>query len=347
MSSPLAVPRELVRDMIAQIDRDGMLVPVTDAMRDWVAQLSEGADSLTAESLTAKPLPIAQLPIGANEKLALADGESVVMATSQGQWLLQKVVSGEADWLVVTDVTARERHITAELETARCRSLGRIAATLAHDLNNQFNAVLALSAHLEEFIQDDTDRATIRELEHSTKVGSRMASALARLLIRRGPSRELFSPAEVLEDALSMMRKSLQQAGADLQVEVDPEIPSVRGSAIEAVQSVMSILMACEHIRATKIHCAMTRESVAVAAGRRRDCVVLRCAASPWNQDTMAPLRTVLTAHPGTLPHIARNPEILEGVANALIAQKRMGGDLQTTQTPQALTLTFTWPTTN
>jgi hypothetical protein len=340
MSSPLAVPRELVRDMIAQIDRDGMLVPVTDVMRDWVAQLSEGSESLTAE-----PLPIAQLPIGANEKLALADGESVMMATSQGQWLLQKVVSGEADWLVVTDVTARERHITAELETARCRSLGRIAATLAHDLNNQFNAVLA--AHLEEFIQDDTDRATIRELEHGTKVGSRMASALARLLIRRGPSRELFSPAEVLEDALSMMRKSLQQAGADLQVEVDPEIPSVRGSAIEAVQSVMSILMAFEHIRATKIHCAMTRESVAVAAGRRRDCVVLRCAASPWNQGTMAPLRTVLAAHPGTLPHIARNPEILEGVANALIAQKRMGGDLQTTQTPQALTLTFTWPTTN
>lgn len=334
MSSPLAVPRELVRDAIAQIDRDGVLVPVTDAMRDWVAQIAGGSGGL----------PLGQLPLMDDEKVALADGEFVMMATSQGLWQLQKVVSGDADWLVVTDVTARERHVTVELETARCRSLGRMAATLAHDLNNQFNAVLALSAHLEEFVQDDTDRATIVELEHGTKVGSRMASALARLLLQRADSRELFSPAEVLEDALSMTRKSLQQAGVDLQVEVGPEMPNVRGSAIEVVQSVMSILMAYEHIRATKVRCTLTREPVAIAAGRRRDCVVLRCSAGPWQEDMMAPLLAVLKADPGTLHHIVRNPDILAGVANALVVHKRMGGDLQATHDIEALNVTFAWP---
>ncbi|MGK0202532.1 MAG: signal transduction histidine kinase [Planctomycetota bacterium] len=334
MSSPLAVPSELVRDAIAQIDSDGVLLPITGAMRNWIAQVSEDSAQLA----------LAQLPLRDDEKVALADGESVAMTTARGQWQLQKIVSGEKNWLLVTDVTNHERHVTAELEVARCRSLGRIAATLAHDLNNQFNAVLALSAHLEEFIHDDTDRATIRELERGTKVGSRMASALARLLTRRVHNRELFSPAEMFEDALSVMRKSFQVAGVDLQVNLAPDMPAIRGSAIDVVQSVLAILMALEHIVVAKLHCAMTQESVTIAGGRQRDCVVLRLSAGPSSQDAMAPLLTVLDGEPGNLSQVANNPDILEGVSNALFSQKRMGGDLQAKHTSEALLLTFTWP---
>jgi hypothetical protein len=334
MSLPLAVPPELVRDAIAKIDRDGCLLPVTCAMRDWIAAVAGGPARLA----------LAKLPIEDDEKVALADGEPVMMATPQGLWQLQKMVSGDADWLVVIDVTDRERHITAELETARSRSLARMAATMAHDLNNQFNLVLALSAHLDDFIQDDADRAITRELERDTIVGSRMASVLARLLVRRGHSRELFSSAEMLADALSMMSKSLQQAGVNLQVEVAAEMPNVRGSAVEVVQSVMSILMAFEHLGTANIRCAMTRESFAIADGRLRDCVVWRCTAGPWNEGTMAPLLAVLNAEQGSLSHVASNPEIMAGVANALFAQKRMGGDLQAKRDGDALCLTFVWP---
>jgi hypothetical protein len=334
MSLPLAVPPELVRDAIAKIASDGSLLPANSPMRDWIAAVSGGSAQLT----------LAQLPLRDDEKVALADGDSVTMATPRGHWQLQKVVNGDADWLIVTDVTDRECHVTAELAAARSRSLGRMAGALAHDLNNQFSVVLALSAHLDEFVQDDADRATLRELERETKVGSRMATALARLLIQRGGSRELFSPAEILEDALSVMSKPLHQEHVRLQVEVAAGMPNVRGSAIEVVQSIMSIFLAFDHLEVASIRCVMTCEPFAIADGRRRDCVVCRCSAGPWNEGKMAPLLAVLNAEHCNLSHVASNPGILAGVANALFVQKRIGGDIQAKRDGDLLNLTFVWP---
>ena len=66
---------------------------------------------------------------------------------------------------------------------------------MAHDLNNQFNAALALSATLGFAVKNESDRAAIAELEQGTKVGMRMIRSLARLLVRREAVREPGEPA--------------------------------------------------------------------------------------------------------------------------------------------------------
>ena len=356
MSSPFAIPVELVRDAIAKVDCDGLLHPATAAMRDWAAMVASqltGAPAATEAAATeaaAKGSPaqlsLEQLPIDAGERVALAAGEPVLLCLLHAEWQMQKVTSDDADWLIVTEVVDQGRHQTVEFEAARCRSLGSMAATLVHDLNNQFNSVLALSALLDGYVRDETDRAALRELERGTKAGSRMASCLARLLIR-GRERQRFSSAEMLEDALSMVRKSLELAGANLQVHVAPDVPDLRGSAIEVVQSVMSGLVAMEQCRATEVRCGMTREPVAIAGGRVRDCVVLRCHAGPWNEQAMAPLLEVIAGVPGMLSRVASNPDVLESVGNATIAQRRMGGDLSAIRDGDAVQLTYVWPTAN
>ena len=334
MSLPLTVPAGLVRDAIAKIASDGSLQPVTSSMRDWIAEVSDDSG----------PIGLEQLPLDEDQQIALADGESVMMATSHDHWQLQKVVVDDADWLVVTDVAERERYVTASLSAARNRSLGGVAGAVAHDLNNQFSLVLALSACLEEFVQDDAERATIRELELEARSGSHMVTALARLLVRPSRTRELFSPSEMLEDAMSVMSKQLQQDGAILEVDVAEGLPSIRGSSVEVVQSVVCILQAFGGLEVTSIRSTMSSEPYAIAGGRRRDCVVWRCLAGPWHEDAMAPMLAVLNADPCHLPHVASNPGILTGVANALFVQKRMGGDIQAKREGDLLSLTLVWP---
>lgn len=334
MSSARALPNDLVRDAIAQIDAAGVLVPVTEAMHEWLRAVSPDAGQVALD----------QLPLTADQRAALDEGEPVVMVVGEGLWQLRRQSSDGCDWLVAIDVDDRERRIRAGFEVARSRSLGRMAATLAHDLNNQFNAVLALSAHLDEYVQDEGDRETIRELEKGTKVGSRMASALARLLVGRGYGRQTFPASQLVDDAIALMRKSLEQAGITLEVEAEPDLPSVHGALVEAVQAVMSVLTAFEHFGAGSVHCSVSRESVAIADGRSRDCVVLRCSGGPWDAAAIAPLLAVLEARPGTLRHVASNPDILDGVANALYSQKRVGGDLTFELAGQTLALAFAWP---
>jgi len=329
MSLPPAIPGNLIRDAIARVASDGQLQPATDAMREWLARVASHLD---------------QLPLSEHEHAALLAQEVVVLPWQDAVWELRLAKQDGVRWLLVHDVTAREAHIAGSLAAARCRWLGATAAMLAHDLNNQFNAALALSATLAYSIEDENDRKTIVELERGTRAGMRMVTSLARLLVGRGSLRERIDPADVLEDALSIVRKNVHLASIDLEVEVVERLPNVRALHVEAVQSVMYGLGAIQVPSPKKIRCELCTETMSVGGGRERLCVVLRCHAEGVSGVEVEPVVAVVQGHAGKWAHIRDRPDDLEGLAIAVFMQQRVGGDLRAKAEGDSLRLDYIWP---
>jgi hypothetical protein len=287
---------------------------------------------------------IADLPLSKDQLRDLEGGAVVRLEVSGVCWQLQKNLVADVVWLVVRDVTAIDRLAASRLATARSRSLAAMAGSLAHDLNNQINLVLALTAQFDALITRSDDRQSVQELESAAQTGARLLSVLAHLLIRREKSSELLQPDKLLADAMLLVEKSTVQAGVDLSVDCAQGLPSIRGSHVEIVQGVMEGFVALLGSGAKVIKCTMDREAIAVAGGRSRECVVLCCKASPVDSVSSLSLRRIVDGQEGMLAEICSQPGALLGLANTVFVQKRMGGDLIMSAEDRDVCLRFSWP---
>ena len=133
MPSDDYVPAACVRDAVAAIRDDGVLAATNDAMRGWIAQFGGALDAL---------------PLSSDDRAQLEAGDLVLLHAADCVWELRRWVHDGAVWLTAADVTDREGRQSTLFSTMRCRALGSLAASLSHDLNNQFNSALALSSEL-------------------------------------------------------------------------------------------------------------------------------------------------------------------------------------------------------
>jgi len=329
MSAPPAVPGDLIREAVAIVGADGALQPVNEAMRAW---------------MTAVASTLEQVPLDRDQRDALQQQESVTLSVADSAWDLRLVERDSTRWLFAEDVSQREANLAESLAAARCRWLGATAATLAHDLNNQFNAVLALSATLSYAIEDANDRQTVAELERGTKVGMRMVTSLARLLVRETKHRDLVAPVDLLEDALSMVKKSFNLQSIEVTSEMADDLPKLRVPHIEAVQSLMQGLVALQLAKPGRIACSVRVVDVAVSGGRERLCVVIGCHADAGNAEVVERIKNVVTGHDDKWTAVRNHPDDYESLANSVFLQRRLGGDLRAEVDTGGLRLDYIWP---
>jgi two-component system NtrC family sensor kinase len=162
-----------------------------------------------------------------------------------------------SDW--ARTLESRVEGKTAELERAhrgllrseKMASLGRLAATVAHEVNNPLFGMLTYARlcrkELDKSGLDDGRVGRIRENlriieRESVRCGDLMKSLLAFARnnpLRRGPYRL----EEVVERALQLVRNPYQLAGIDLQVDVAPGLPDMIGDAGQIQQVLVALLM--------------------------------------------------------------------------------------------------------
>lgn len=303
--------------------------PVNDAMREWVTAVADNLE---------------QVPLESDQRDALQQQEQVTLWVADSAWVLRLVQRDGARWLFAQDVSQHEANLAEALAAARCRWLGAAAATLAHDLNNQFNAVLALSATLAYAVEDANDRQTITELERGTKVGMRMVTSLARLLVRDTRHRELVAPADLLEDALAMVKKSFNLQSIAVAVDVADGVPKLRVPHVEAVQSLMQGLVALHLAKPGRIDCSVLAAPVALGAGRERPCVVVRCHADAGSAEVLDRIKSVVTGHDDKWVAVRNHSDDFESLASSVFLQRRLGGDLRADSDGGGLRLDYVWP---
>jgi len=163
----------------------------------------------------------------------------------------------KANYATELERTVEER--TAELRSAqqllvqaeKLASVGRLAAGIAHEINNPLQPILI---NLELLVEDleaastiDTDRVLgdVRETHRSAQRISRIVERLLEFTRKRddaAPDVEIVNVAVALENVVTLSRKYFQQANIGIKLDVDPQ-PSVYGNRDQLEQVFLNLML--------------------------------------------------------------------------------------------------------
>jgi two-component system sensor kinase FixL len=182
------------------------------------------------------------------------DGTTVIVAS---RWALLRAAPGQPAAVLETnnDITERKRaedalrHAQTELaHITRVTTLGELAASIAHEINQPLGAIVAdASACLNWLAADRPPLDLVREsLAAVVDDGNRAAEVLTRiraLLARSAVPRQPCQLAEVVGDVLPIVRPELGRHGIALEMALASDLPPVLGDLIQLQQVFLNLLL--------------------------------------------------------------------------------------------------------
>jgi PAS domain S-box-containing protein len=160
---------------------------------------------------------------------------------------------------IIQDITLRKQ---SEQEIARQRqelahlsrviTLGELAASLAHELNQPLAAILSNAQAAQHFIaHDQADIKEVREILTDIVTEDKRAGEVIRrmrMLLKKGEVQEQpLGANEVVQEVLSIVRNDLVNQGITAQTELTRELPDFRGDRVQIEQVLLNLVMnACE-----------------------------------------------------------------------------------------------------
>jgi len=141
-----------------------------------------------------------------------------------------------------------ERHRAELAHVARLSTMGELAASLAHELNQPLTAILSNAQTAERFLasdQIDLDevREILRDVVEDDKRASEVIRRLRALVSKEPPALAPLDPGSVIGDVVQLVHSDAILRRSRVSVEVAPGLPTVLGDRIELQQVVLNLLV--------------------------------------------------------------------------------------------------------
>ncbi|NIN67669.1 MAG: PAS domain S-box protein [Anaerolineae bacterium] len=153
-------------------------------------------------------------------------GEAVPVETTGAR----TVWHGEpADIIIIRDITRRKQDEAALIQAEKLAVAGKLAASLAHEINNPLQSVIGCLGLAEETLAEGGDAT--RYLQIGREELRRAASIVAQLRdLSRKPKpeeRELSDVTEILQQVLTLSRKQCQERGVEVDWKTETDLPEL------------------------------------------------------------------------------------------------------------------------
>ena len=177
--------------------------------------------------------------------------EPLTRADGTLRWLrTNKIPMHDADGKVIgvittyEDITERKRMEQYVLHTERLAAMGRLAAALAHEINNPLHAIgngleLVLDFPLEASEQRDYLQAALREIERLQALTGRVLDFARPPHLERQP----IEVAEIVHHALALSSKQLQHNRIDVKLNLPGNLPQVLASRDHLTQVFLNLII--------------------------------------------------------------------------------------------------------
>jgi len=153
------------------------------------------------------------------------------------------------------DITERKQ---AELEIAQQRNelahagrvstMGQLASTLAHELNQPLGAILRNAEAAELFLQNpspdlDEVRAILADIRKDDERAGEIIDRMRALLKRRGLEHTTLDIAELVEDVMPLVHPDAVSRRVRLDIEIPRNLPPVRGDRVHLQQVLLNLIL--------------------------------------------------------------------------------------------------------
>ena len=166
--------------------------------------------------------------------------------TSEVQ-LAHKALQESADELErkVEERTAELRRMQAQMiQSEKMVAVGKLAAGVAHEINNPLTGVLTNSSlMLEDMADDHPWREDIQTIVNETLRCRKIVKGLLDFSRQTKPQRTLLDLNQVVEDTLSLVRNQTVFRNTKIVYELDPHLPTVLADADQMRQVVLNIVL--------------------------------------------------------------------------------------------------------
>jgi two-component system NtrC family sensor kinase len=137
------------------------------------------------------------------------------------------------------------------LQADRLASLGQLAATVAHEINNPISSVLNFSALMLRILRDDgvppgraaEFRGYLERITEQTARAGRIVSDLLAFSRRSKPHRAPADLGAIVATTVGLVAHKLKLMSVELQVSASPDLPRVPCDASQIQQVVMNLVM--------------------------------------------------------------------------------------------------------
>ncbi len=248
------------REFVALLDRTGTVRTGNAAMAEALActpdrlagrsfiDLVEPADRRrlggsfwSALRGQASQIEVSFTPLGGEENRLMALSFSPVSDASS--IVLGAIVIGRD----VTDQRTREEQFARADKLA---TVGRLAASVVHEINNPLTAILAYSEHLARRTAPVADASDVARAERIVEAAERIRSLVRRLLAYTPSATEqpcALSLGDVVTQAGLFCEHVLRERGASLELRLDPDVAPVYGLRGELTQVFVNLITNASH----------------------------------------------------------------------------------------------------
>ncbi|MHC4427212.1 MAG: sensor histidine kinase, partial [Planctomycetota bacterium] len=201
------------------------------------------------------PSPLPSAPRGELRSLAgrvleliarRRDGSEFPVELSIGVW---ETEHGRLATGILRDITERKRaeQLQDELEHAnRLSTMGEMAASLAHELNQPLYAVVNYSGACVQALEGSGDTGQLAELLHEVESQATRAGRIVRRLHefaqKRKPHRSTFDVNDVIRSTMPLLKADAGQVDASLRLKLADGLPCILADRIELQQVIVNLV---------------------------------------------------------------------------------------------------------
>lgn len=157
--------------------------------------------------------------------------------------------------IMAVDVTERNRaqarlaqSQAALTHMSRVTTLGQIAASIAHEVNQPLSAIITYARSGRRWLEREAPKAAeVADcLDHITSNGTRAADVIARIreLARKAdPGNESIVLEALIDETEALLRRDLQAHEVTLRIAVEPDLPPLDGDRVQLQQVLMNLVL--------------------------------------------------------------------------------------------------------
>jgi signal transduction histidine kinase len=149
---------------------------------------------------------------------------------------------------VLAELEQNLRHQADLAHVARVSTLGELASSLAHELNQPLGAIMRNAEAGELFLQDpspdlDELRALLADIRKDDQRAGAVIDRMRGLIKRRESERTLLDLNLLAGEVFSLVRFEAETRRVELTLEIAPGLPSVQGDRVQLQQVLLNLLL--------------------------------------------------------------------------------------------------------